>query len=556
MQFATKFVTMCYVLPAIIHRFESYLIALDACKILDLNINPALALEALTKDSENSGEHDEDKINFRSGMGPNYERLEFLGDCFLKMATSISVFVQQPDENEFEFHVRRMVMLCNQNLMETAIGTKKVVCVDGSEVDLELCKYIRTESFSRRTWYPEGLKLLKGKGSDKSDTDWLKLTHNLGDKSIADVCEAFIGAALMQYHKPGSWEASNWDEAVKAVKLFANSPDHSMSKWSDYYDAYIKPKYQVADATASVHDLAQKVEAKHPYHFKYPRVLRSAFVHPSQPFMWEQIPNYQRLEFLGDSLLDVAFILHLFYKYPDKDPHWLTEHKTPMVSNKFLGAVCVKLGWHTHIKQNNSLLSTQIRNYVYEVEDAERESHGAVDYWVGVSEPPKCLADVIEAYVAAMFVDSEFDFNVVQNFFDMHLKPFFVDMTLDAYESFSSGHPTTRLSRLLTTNFGCREWRMGALPTDTIIPGKGEALAAMFMIHNKVRFHDLGTSGRYARERCSKKALQALEGLPPYEYRKKYDCDCVDEDEMVGVVDEVADMETEELIKAAMGLNI
>src|SRR5947209_7396805 len=116
---------MCYVLPAIIHRFESYLIALEACKILDLEICPALALEALTKDSENSDEHGEEQINFKSGMGPNYERLEFLGDCFLKMATSISVFVQRPEDNEFEFHVRRMEMLCNKNLMDVAVGKKK-----------------------------------------------------------------------------------------------------------------------------------------------------------------------------------------------------------------------------------------------------------------------------------------------------------------------------------------------------------------------------------------------------------------------------------------------
>jgi endoribonuclease Dicer len=75
--------------------------------------------------------------------------LEFLGDCFLKMATSLSVFVQQPDENEFEFHVRRMEMLCNKNLMETAVGKKKVISVEGTEQDLQLYKYIRTESFSR-----------------------------------------------------------------------------------------------------------------------------------------------------------------------------------------------------------------------------------------------------------------------------------------------------------------------------------------------------------------------------------------------------------------------
>lgn len=146
---ATPFVVTCYILPTIIHRFESYLIALEACKHIDLNVSPALALEALTKDSDNSDEHGEEKINFRSGMGPNYERLEFLGDCFLKMATSISTFVQQPDENEFEFHVRRMLMLCNANLMDTAVGKKKFKFADGEERGLQLCSYIRTEAFSR-----------------------------------------------------------------------------------------------------------------------------------------------------------------------------------------------------------------------------------------------------------------------------------------------------------------------------------------------------------------------------------------------------------------------
>ncbi|KAF1943056.1 endoribonuclease dcr-1 [Clathrospora elynae] len=553
---ATPFVVMCYILPAIIHRFESYLIALDACQVLDLKVSPALALEALTKDSDNSDEHGEDRINFKSGMGPNYERLEFLGDCFLKMATSLSVFVQQPDENEFEFHVRRMEMLCNKNLMETAVGQKKVASADGTERDLQLYSYIRTEAFSRRTWYPDGLKLLRGKGMNKTEDDWLKLTHNLGDKSIADVCEAFIGAAFQEHHQDGQWSPSDWDETVKAVKLFANSPDHSMAKWSDYYAAYEKPKYQRGNATAAMLDMARQIENVHDYHFKYPRLVRSAFTHPSYPYMYENIPNYQRFEFLGDSLLDMAFIMHLYYKYPGKDPQWLTEHKTPMVSNKFLGAVCVKLGWHRHLKQNTAIVISQIRDYVMEAEEAEREAGGAVDYWVNISEPPKCLADIIEAYVAAIFVDAEFDFSVVLHFFDMHLKPFFVDMTLESYKNFASNHPTTRLSRLLSINFGCSDWRMGALETETLIPGNSKAIAAMVMIHGKVHFYSLGKSGRYARVRASHAALEKLDGLPPFEFRMKYGCDCVDEGEGEGETDEVVLKAKEEQMREAMGPSI
>jgi endoribonuclease Dicer len=127
---------MAYLLPSIIYRIESYLIALEACHMLHLKIRPDLALEAMTKDSENSGEHGEEQIQFKRGMGKNYERLEFLGDCFLKVATSISLYTQHPNDDEFQYHVKRMQMICNQNLFNIA---KK----------LKLYEYIRSQSFNR-----------------------------------------------------------------------------------------------------------------------------------------------------------------------------------------------------------------------------------------------------------------------------------------------------------------------------------------------------------------------------------------------------------------------
>ncbi|KAF2121559.1 dicer-like protein 1 [Lophiotrema nucula] len=508
----TPLVAMLYLLPAIIHRYDSYLIALDACELIGLKIDPALALEALTKDSDNSEDHGEDKVNFKSGMGPNYERLEFMGDCFLKMATSISTFVLQPDENEFEFHVRRMCMLCNRNLMKAAQKHK-------------LYEYIRTMAFNRRTWYPEGLRLTWGRGHN--DTGAKEWTHSLGDKSVADICEALIGASFMQYNEQGHFDGENWDMAVKATKIFVDSEDHLMEKWSDYYAAYEKPKYQLAEATASQLDMARKVEQIHPYHFEHPRLLRSAFIHPSQAFMWENIPNYQRLEFLGDSLLDQAFIMHIFYRYPDKDPQWLTEHKMPMVSNHFLGSLCVKLGFYRFLRQNQSGIENKINDWVMELEQAEKETNGAVDYWTQVSEPPKCLADMVEAFVGAMFVDSEFDFSVVQKFFDLHIKRYFEDMSL--YDEFAGKHPTNRLNKLLNLSLGCKNHRMAACETDSIIAGNKQ-IVAMLAIHGKVVFDAMGKSARYARIRCSNNALEKLEGLNPYDYRMKYGCDCEWED--------------------------
>lgn len=107
--------------------------------MLRLNIKPHLALEAFTKDSDNTEEHKTEQIHFQRGMGKNYERLEFIGDCFLKMATSISLYAQNAGDDEFESHVKRMLMLCNKNLYGTA-------------VQIKLYEYIRSHGFSRYVW--------------------------------------------------------------------------------------------------------------------------------------------------------------------------------------------------------------------------------------------------------------------------------------------------------------------------------------------------------------------------------------------------------------------
>ena len=127
---------MGYLFSAILTRIESYLIALEACDILGITVRLDLALEAMTKDSDNTEEHRSEQVHVQRGMGKNYERLEFIGDCFLKMATSISLFSKCPENDEFEYHVRRMEMICNKNLFSVALNKK-------------LYQYIRTQGFSR-----------------------------------------------------------------------------------------------------------------------------------------------------------------------------------------------------------------------------------------------------------------------------------------------------------------------------------------------------------------------------------------------------------------------
>ncbi|KAF2754590.1 dicer-like protein 1 [Pseudovirgaria hyperparasitica] len=515
----------CYAFPAIIHRLESYLVALEATQILGLDIGPEFALEAMTKDSDNTDEHENVQNNFRRGMGSNYERLEFIGDCFLKMAASIALYVQKPEDNEFFQHCERMTMTSNKNLFETAIR-------------LRLPEHVRSFAFSRRLWYPDSITLLGGKGHKAKDGEGPQIQkHSLGDKTVADVCEAFIGAAYMQHNDPNHWVGKHWDNAVKAVTALVSSDIHAQTCWADYFASYKVPPWQICEVRPQQSAMAAAIESKHPYHFNYPRLLRSAFMHASYGTAIERIPSYERLEFLGDSLLDMVFINDIFYRFPHADPQWLTEHKMPMVSNKFLAALCVRLRFYPHIKRNAAKLDSNIKEWVDEITELERASKGEPDYWTAAKEPPKALADVVEAFVGALFVDSGFDFSQVQRFYDLHVKWFFADMSV--YDAFANNHPTTRLQNLLSVNLGCREYRIATRPLESVLPGAKPTVLAMVMVHGRVIAHHEAESGRYGRVKVSTKALDRLDGLPPFEFRALYGCDCVHQEE-----EDIVEMET------------
>ena len=312
--------------------------------------------------------------------------------------------------------------------------------------------------------------------------------------------------------------------AVKAVTTFVSNEEHDVSSWDDYYKLYKKPKYQTADASASHLDLAAQVERKHPYHFKYPRLLRSAFIHPSQPFSIERIPCYQRLEFLGDALLDMASINFLFHRHPNRDPQWLTEHKMAMVSNKFLAALSVKLGFHKHLRSMGAAVEKQNRDYATELEHTEEKYPGTRDYWTNTSQPPKALSDILEAYVGAIFVDSEFNFAEVEHFFDTHIRWFFEDMSV--YDTFANNHPTTYLHNLLTLTFGCTNFRLMADEIEAVIPGDPSTSVAAVIVHGAIVGDGEASSTKTAKWNASKAALNVVRDMTRETYREKFKCDC------------------------------
>lgn len=63
--------------------------------------------------------------------------------------------------------------------------------------------------------------------------------------------------------------------------------------------------------------------------------------------------------------------------------------KMAIVSNKFLGALVVHLGLHRHLQFADGPIQGQITRYAHEMQIAEAQSHGAMDYWLHTTDAPK-----------------------------------------------------------------------------------------------------------------------------------------------------------------------
>lgn len=62
--------------------------------------------------------------------------------------------------------------------------------------------------------------------------------------------------------------------------------------------------------------------------------------------------NYERLEFLGDTVLDTVVAHILFQKFPDRDEGFLTKMKSKIVGRANLNVLAVKLNIDRHIESN------------------------------------------------------------------------------------------------------------------------------------------------------------------------------------------------------------
>ncbi len=128
--------------------------------------------------------------------------------------------------------------------------------------------------------------------------------------------------------------------------------------------------------------LAQKILD---YDFKNPDLLISAITHPSATEGKSVKFSYERLEFLGDSILGAIVATTAFHRYPNIDEGGLTRIKVSLVSGSSLSDIASHLGFADIIIFGSSETGT-----------GRRGLHSA-------------LENVYEAVVAALFLDGGVD---------------------------------------------------------------------------------------------------------------------------------------------------
>lgn len=90
--------------------------------------------------------------------------------------------------------------------------------------------------------------------------------------------------------------------------------------------------------------------------------LVQALTHPSYDQNRDTSLAYERLEYLGDAVLELAVSRELFTRYPKADEGVLTKMRSGIVSRQHLAGVCEKLGWQECLNMSDQMAKDGGRN--------------------------------------------------------------------------------------------------------------------------------------------------------------------------------------------------
>ncbi|XAR65808.1 Ribonuclease III [Bertholletia excelsa] len=386
--------------PSIMHRIESLLIAvnlkrmhLDHCT-QNVDIPTVKVLEAITTKKCLEKYH--------------LESLETLGDSFLKYAASQQLFKTYQNHHEGLLSIKKEKIISN-------VALCKLGC------DRKLPGFIRDEPFDPKTWTVPGDQSIVYRLDEELLSPTRKVyargNRNLKSKRIADVVEALIGAFLSTGGEAAALSFMYW----LGIRVdFNNVP----------YERHFRVQPEK-------HVNVKYLENLLKYSFRDASLLVEALTHGS--YMLPEIPRcYQRLEFLGDAVLDYLVTVHLYHKYPGMSPGLLTDMRSASVNNDCYAQSAVRAGLHKHILH----ASQQLHNHIIEAVHSFQQSPEATTFgWESQTTCPKALGDIIESLAGAILIDSGYNKEIVFQSIRPLLEPMITPQTVKL-------HPVRELNDL------------------------------------------------------------------------------------------------------------
>jgi len=114
------------------------------------------------------------------------------------------------------------------------------------------------------------------------------------------------------------------------------------------------------------------------YRFKDKELLKTALTHRSTLNEPETRESYERLEFLGDAVLEMLISEYLFKSHPDKQEGFLTAARSATVRTESLSDIAKNLNLGSYIKMSKGEESTGGRNNASTLEDVTESLIGAI----------------------------------------------------------------------------------------------------------------------------------------------------------------------------------
>lgn len=212
-----------------------------------------------------------------------------------------------------------------------------------------------------------------------------------------------------------------------------------------------------------------------PYRFARPELLGEALTHRSAGR-----PNNERLEFLGDAVLNFLIAEALYQRVPDADEGALSRLRAMLVRGETLAEIAG------------------------EINLGEALSMGSGELKSGGFRRRSILADALEAVIGAVYLDGGFDAcrKLIQELFAARLS--------SLPETDSLKDPKTRLQEYLQA-------RQASLPVYRLVRQEGEPHRRTFRVACEIPWLKVpveadGRSRRAAEQEAARLALNELEG--------------------------------------------